>query len=234
MQILNYNNHNATEIAEELIASAPDYSEAGCKNMSMIERVKFTIDRWFELNPKANKDHEKRKILKQLCTALAYMGDSCAATRMEMLAHFDAEYAKEIGDADALASAEEEQVFWQTVLYTYANSKGDSIHLAYALLYGMGCDRDIDRAREIYERKLFERYDALDDANRSRLHDARDGKFTCPMPDMRKRTIDALLNGDHDQFKQVFNEAVEHGTERDIDSVWGMMSYLDKLKEKAS
>ena len=42
------------------------------------------------------------------------------------------------------------------------------------------------------------------------------------------------MNGDHDQFKQVFNEAVEHGTERDIDSVWGMMSYLDKLKEKAS
>jgi hypothetical protein len=38
MQILNYNNHNATEIAEELIASAPDYSEARCKNMSMVQR----------------------------------------------------------------------------------------------------------------------------------------------------------------------------------------------------
>ena len=234
MQILNYKNHNATQIAEELINSAPDYNKADCKNMTMVDRVKFTIDRWSELNPKANKNPEQRKILKHLCTALAYMGDSCAATRMEMLAHFDAEYAKEIGDADALARAKEEQVFWQTVLYMYANAKGDSIHLAYALLYGMGCERDIDRAREIYERKLFERYEALDENNRSRLRDARDGKFTCPMPEMRKRTIDALLNGDHDQFKQVFNEAVEQGTERDVDSVWGMMSYLDKLKEKAS
>jgi hypothetical protein len=153
---------------------------------------------------------------------------------MEMLAHFDAEYAKEIGDADALASAEEEQVFWQTVLYTYANSKGDSIDLAYALLYGMGCDKDIDRARGIYERKLFERYDALDDANRSRLRDARDGKFTCPMSESRRGTIDALLNGDHEQFIKVFDEALKKGEEKDVDSVWGMMSYLDKLKEKTA
>ena len=234
MQILNYKSHNATEIAKELIDSETDRIEAGCKDMPSAERIKFIIDRWSKMNPKAHKDHEKRKILKHLDTALAYMGDPCAAMRMESLACFDVERAKEIGDAEALECAEEEQKFWQTVLYMYSNAKGDSINLAYALLFGIGCDRDVDRAREIYEKKLFERYDSLDEANRLRLRDARDGRCTCPMPDIRKRTIDALLNSDHNQFKRVFDEAVEQGAERDVDSVFGLMSYLHKLKEKTS
>jgi uridylate kinase len=81
MQILNYNNHNAEELAKKMIACKPEFVEAGCKDMDLVERAKFTIERWTKNNTKANKDPEKRKILKPLYTALAYMGDSGAALR---------------------------------------------------------------------------------------------------------------------------------------------------------
>jgi DNA polymerase III delta subunit len=54
------------------------------------------------------------------------------------------------------------------------------------------------------------------------------------MSESRRGTIDALLNGDHEQFIKVFDEALKKGEEKDVDSVWGMMSYLDKLKEKTA
>ena len=234
MQILNYNNHNAEELAKEMIACKPEFVEAGCKEMDLVERAKFTLERWAKNNPKANKDPEKRKILKPLYTALAYMGDSGAALRMEMLCHYDAEYAKEIGNVEALKAAEEEMSFWQTVMFFISSEHGESIHLAYTLLYGMGCEVDIDRARSIYEKQLFARYDTLDEEKRARLRDARDGKFTCPMSESRRGAIDALLNGDHEQFVKVFDEALAKGEEKDVDSIWGMMSYLDKLKEKTA
>jgi hypothetical protein len=186
------------------------------------------------MNPNARKAPEKRDVMRSLYTALVYMGDACSAGRLEALACQDAEHAREIGDAEVLARAEEEQAFWQTVLYAYENAQGESIHLAYVLLFGIGCERDVDRAKAIYERKLFEKYDTLDEENRNRLRDARDGKFTCPMTEMRRRAIDALLGEDHERFKQVFDEAVARGAERDVDSVWGLMSYLDKLTEKVS
>ena len=232
MQVLNWNNHSAIEISAALTAFAADYTEAGCKDMSMAERAGFIVGRWCEMNREEKGDRRQRDVWRHLFTALAYMGDPSAVIRMERLAHLDAECARESGDAVALAKAEEEQAFWQTVLHEYANGKGDSIHVAYQLLYGIGCERDVDRAREIYGRKLFERYDTLDEAHRNRLRDARDGKLACPMPEMRRRTIDALLSGDRAQFSRVFNEAVAEGKERDVDSVWGMMSYLDKIKEK--
>ena len=51
------------------------------------------------------------------------------------------------------------------------------------------------------------------------------------MSESRRGAIDARLNGDHEQFIKVFDEALKKGEEKDVDSVWGMMSYFDKLKE---
>ena len=213
MKVLNYNNRNAEELAKEMMACKAELFGAECKDMGLIERAKFILERWFKNNPNANREPEKRKVLKHLYTALAYMGDSGAALRMEMLCNYDAEFAKESGDVEALNAAQEEMSFWQTVLFFISNEQGDSIHLAYTLLYGIGCEVDVERARSIYEKLIFARYDTLDEEKRARLRDARDGKFTCPMSESRKGAIDALLNGDHEQFSKVFNEAMEKGQE---------------------
>ena len=94
MKVLNYNNRNAEELAKEMMACKAELFGAECKDMGLIERAKFILERWFKNNPNANREPEKRKVLKHLYTALAYMGDSGAALRMEMLCNYDAEFAK--------------------------------------------------------------------------------------------------------------------------------------------
>jgi len=169
--------------------------------------------------------------MKHLYTALAYMGDGEACSLMEMLAFRDLRAAQKAGDEQAIARAEEEIGFWQTVTFlVISKEKEPRISLAYQLLLGLGCEKDAARAREIYERESFAKYETLTERERAKLRDARDGKLVCPMPEFRGRLIDAVMAGDRERYKQVFDEAVRQGAEREIDSAWFLPHYIGDVK----
>jgi hypothetical protein len=231
MEVLNYKNHNANEIAANVLNSNDAFRSPERKGMNRVERIKDTVERWYALHPDTYKDPYQRGIMKHLYTALAYMGDGEACTLMEMLAFHDLRAAQKAGDAQAVASAEEEIGFWQTVTFLVnSQERTPGISLAYQLLFGRGCEKDAARAEEIYERESFAKYETLTDEERAKLRDARDGKLVCPMPEIRRCLIDAVMAGDRERYKQVFDEAVRQGAEREIDSAWYLPHYIGAVK----
>ena len=225
MQILNYNGHNAKELADIITAASPEFHAAGTHHMCTPDSVKFTVERWLWMNKSAKRDPEVRRIQKCFYTALAYMGDYHAVARMERLAHLDLEDAKAKGTPVAIAQAEEEREFWCTVYHMYSEAtRGDTVDLAYNLLHGFGCEKDVERAKAIYEEKFFERFAALSDEERNRFRDAVDGNVVCYMPELRRRATVALLEGDREAFRRACDEALE--TEdgwKCIDSVFSIV-----------
>lgn len=221
MQILNYNGYNAKELADIITAAAPEFRAAGTHCMSVPDAVKFTVERWLWMDKSAKEDPEARKILQQLYTALAYMGSYRAVIRLENYAHYDVEDAMAKGDPVAIAQAEEAREFWRTVLHLYSEViGGDTVHLAYNLLHGIGCEEDAERAKAIYEEKYFARFASFSDEKRSKLRDAVDGNAVCYMPQLRRRIITALLDGDREEFRRAYDEALEtEGGRKCIDSV---------------
>lgn len=231
MEVLNYKSHNANEIAANILNSNDAFRSPERKGMNRVERIKDTVERWYALHPDTYKDPYQRAIMKHLYTALAYMGDGEACTLMEMLAFRDLKEAQKAGDKQAIASAEEEIAFWQTVTFLVISKEGEpNISLAYQLLFGLGCEKDAARAEEIYERESFAKYETLTDEERTKLRDARDGKLVCPMPEFRGRLIDAVMAGDRERYKQAFDEAVQEGAEREIDSAWFLPHYIGAVK----
>ncbi|MBE6630042.1 MAG: hypothetical protein E7624_04250 [Ruminococcaceae bacterium] len=231
MEVMNYNNHNANEIAANILQGGEAFCSPERKGMNRVERIKDTVERWYALHPDTYKDPYQRAIMKHLYTALAYMGDGEACSLMEMLAFRDLRAAQKAGDEQAIARAEEEIGFWQTVTFlVISKEKEPRISLAYQLLLGLGCEKDAARAREIYERESFAKYETLTERERAKLRDARDGKLVCPMPEFRGRLIDAVMAGDRERYKQVFDEAVRQGAEREIDSAWFLPHYIGDVK----
>ena len=231
MEVLNYNNHNANEIAANILNNGDAFCSPERKTLNRVERIKDTVERWYALHPDTYKNPYQRGIMKHLYTALAYMGDGEACSLMEMLAFHDLRAAQKAGDKQAIAKAEEEVAFWQTVTFlVISKERESSISLAYQLLFGLGCEKDAARAGEIYERESFAKYATLTDRERAKLRDARDGKLVCPMSEVRRQLVDAVMSGDRGRYKQAFDEAVRQGAEREIDSAWYLMYYVDDVK----
>jgi hypothetical protein len=231
MEVLNYKSHNANEIAANILKSGDAFRSPERKGMNRVERIKDTVERWYALHPDTYKDPYQRAIMKHLYTALAYMGDGEACTLMEMLAFRDLKEAQKADDKQAIASAEEEIAFWQTVTFLVISKEREAdISLAYQLLFGLGCEKDAARAEEIYECESFAKYETLTDEERAKLRDARDGKLVCPMSEIRRQLVDAVMSGDRGRYKQAFDEAVRQGAEREIDSAWYLLYYVDDVK----
>ena len=85
--------------------------------------------------------------------------------------------------------------------------------------YRYGCDKDLERAKPIYAKVLFDKYESLDEGQRSKLCDARDGKLGCPMPELRSRVVDSLVKGDREMFDKIYDEAMAKDEVEAVDSV---------------
>ena len=229
MKVLNFNEHNAENLANKMISAYDEFIEAGSDEMELGDKLKLAVERWSKLNPEPQASAEGRMVLKHLYTALAYMGVPYSNFHLETLASREMREAQRRGDKEAAERAREEIDFWLTVAFKI-NESEPGIHLAYALIKGYGCDKDLERAKPIYAKVLFDKYESLDEGQRSKLCDARDGKLGCPMPELRGRVVDSLVKGDREMFDKIYDEAMAKDEVEAVDSVHSLMCYIESVR----
>lgn len=236
MKMMNYFNLNAQNVADNMLASKEKFirvvDSKDVEDPSMLTTeglLQYAVMKWMEEHRHVYRDPYTRLIAKRLKEALAYLGHGDAVYGVELSIEREIEEARKAGDTEAVARFEEEEAFWATVNYIMCESKGESAVLAHKLLKGTGCEQDIPRAKEMYLDAFFKRYASLDEGRRSKLKQARDGEFSCPMPEIRRKTIDALLKEDREMLSCVFDEGLACGKIDRVVSVYHLMNYVDQL-----